>query len=278
MAKILVTGGKGFIGTDLVTELKKNKQDKIFVLNKEGNPKNVIKSDIRDKGLNLKPYDIIYHLAAISDPKECEKNPDFAWDVNVNGLKNIVEKMRSGQRLVFSSSALVYEQKRNKRLKETDVLFPNNFYSLTKIIGEELIKYYSSKNNFKYVILRFFNIYGKGQRRGFLIPDVIEKYKKNGPIEMLSPDSVIDMVYKEDAIKALVEAKKKEGIYNICTGKPVKIRDVYIKVKLTLKRKGKEKAVRGNKSYFVGDPKKFQNDFRTRTRNFESGIRDMLKK
>lgn len=215
--KILVTGGSGFIGSNLLKKLDADIFDRA-------------QGDIRDPSLDVSMYDTIYHLAAISSPRESEADRRRTWDINVNGTLNLLEKMSSGQRIVFASSAQVYDRSKSGEHTEDERLSPHNFYGLTKQIDEQLIEYYSRAKGFKYTILRFFNIYGPGQRPGFLVPDVVQKYQGR-TVEIKNPDSRIDMVYVDDVVGALILAQKADGVFNIGTGEATPVSEVYRLVK-----------------------------------------------
>lgn len=215
--KILVTGGGGFVGAHLLTKVDADVFDRA-------------QGDIRDPALDVSGYDTIYHLAAVSNPRESEEDRRKTWDINVNGTLNLLEKMSEGQRIIFASSAQVYDRSKGRKHKEEEPLAPHNFYGLTKMVDEQLVAYYSKAKGFDYTILRFFNIYGPGQRPGFLVPDVIQKYQGR-TVEVANPESRIDMVYVDDVVDALVSAQRADGIFNIGTGKATKISGVYKIVK-----------------------------------------------
>lgn len=268
--RVLVTGGTGFIGSQLAEKLA-SMGCIVDILSEEN-------GDIRDKKLNLDNYDIIYHLAAISKPKVCEDNPLLAWDVNVNGTMNILMKLREDQKLVFASSARVYGTGRHPH-REDEPLNPEEFYGLTKKVCEDLIAYYSNKNGFSFTVLRFYNIYGPGQSKGFLLPDVIEKYKSGRKVEIYNPEAVRDFLNIEDAVRALVAAAEVEGIFNIAYGAPTKIRDIYRMIKEELGCKSRdEKVIDRCRDALTGDISKARRVLGWKPRiSLNEGIRDMIK-
>ena len=224
--KILVTGGSGFIGSNLLKQIDSD------VFDRE-------QGDIRDSNLDVSEYDIIYHLAAISSPRDSELDRKNTWDVNVSGTINLLEKMSPKQHLIFASSAQVYNRSLQTTHKETEHLSPHNIYGLTKMMDEELIRYYAQVKGIKATILRFFNVYGPEQRPGFLIPDVIKKYQEEN-VEIKNPESRIDMVYIDDLVDALILAQKVQGTFNIGTGQETKIKEVYSLVKEAMKSNASE--------------------------------------
>lgn len=268
-ARILVTGETGFIGSYLTEKLSI-----------EGFPFDAISKengDIRDKKLNLDNYDMIYHLAAVSSPKACEDNPGLAWDVNVNGTLNILEKLKENQKLVFASTAHVYSSGKHPK-REDDILNPKDFYGLTKKICEDLIAYYSRKKGFRYAILRFFNIYGPRQSKGFLIPDVIEKYKSGREVVIYNPKAVRDFLHVKDAVRALVTAADVEGVFNIAYGAGTKIGDIYRIIKEEMQVElVEEKIIDRDRDALVGDVSKAQSIMGWKPRiSLEEGIKEVV--
>lgn len=280
MSKILVTGGNGFVGKRLVNYLIKRKNE-VYVLDWFVNKTctsyiNFIKEDIRSKNLDLHDYDIIYHLASVLHP--IDKNlQESAWDINVNGTRNILEKLNKNQHIIFSSSSHVYDLTKNEKHREDEKLKPWNFYGLTKMIGENMIEYYSHINGFSSGILRFFNIYGPGQvsgNRGYLIPDIIEKYKTQKVIDVLNPDGEIDMVFIDDLIELLVMGKDIQEVYNVGYGKANKIKKVYQLVKKEL-NVNPEEILKPDKGYsLLSDTEKIKNKIGWTTKtDLKEGIR-----
>lgn len=217
-SRVLVTGGTGFIGSYLVEKLSREGFHPDVIAKETG--------DIRDENLDLGKYDVIYHMAAISSPMACEGDMRLAWDVNVSGTMNILDKLVGDQTLVFASTAHVYGPGRESK-REDDPRKPGDFYGLTKKVCEDLIVYHGRRKGFRYAVLRFFNIYGPGQGRGFLIPDIVEKYRRGGEIKIMNPGAQRDFLYISDAVDALFLARDAQGIYNVGSGKGTKVEEAY---------------------------------------------------
>lgn len=254
--KILVTGGSGYIGSRLMPLLSGHS-----VYSLDQNPPEgagFIKGDIRDEALQLSDFDVIFHLAAISLPRQAEEHSDKAWDVNVNGTLNICKKLGKGQRLIFMSSAQVYDRTSGEKHTETEIPAPSGLYGLTKLVGEDIVRYYSAKNSFHHVILRLFNAYSKDQPPGLLVGDVIDKYKNLAEVEIINPDTVLDMVHVDDVVKVLQGSMDfKDGSYNLCSGHPLTIRDIYGYIRDYLKAETKpEKIVSRSRHSLTGDNSK----------------------
>lgn len=251
--QILVTGGNGFVGSHLVKALKKGHEVDVLS-NKPG--KGVIAKDIRDKDLDLSGYNIIYHLAAFSSPSHCRGNEAEAWDVNVGGTRNILAHMSKGQKIIFSSSAQLYDKYSGKVHQESEQPKPANFYGLTKLVCEHLIQWYSHQKNLSFCNLRFFNIYGPGQFSGFLIPDVISKFRAGGSVEIRNPDAVLDLIYIDNAVEAFIKAQELEGTFNVCSGKGIKVREVYEAIGERMGVAFKSPKASGKRNALVGDNSK----------------------
>ncbi len=276
-ARILVTGATGFIGSYLIEELTRLDFD-IKILTQEGlKGGQYIPGDIRDEDLNLKGYDVVYHLAALSNLKFCEDNKKLAWDVNVNGSLNLLEKLEKGQKIIFTSSSHVYSRSLNPHT-EHESLSPADFYGLTKKTAEELIEYYSEKKGFEYTILRFFNIYGPRQGKGFLIPDIVEKYVKGGKINIINPEVRRDFIYISDAVAALIEAMDAVGVYNVGSGIGTRIGDIYSLIRREVGVKEvKEIDARRNEDALIADATKVERELGwTPEVSLEEGIKETI--
>ena len=96
-----------------------------------------IKQDIRDPNLNLEDADVIVLLAAVVGYPSCDRHPDLAWDVNVNGTQNVVNKSL-GKKIIFASTGSVYGEL-NQICTEEITPNPISLYSETKLKGEEIV-------------------------------------------------------------------------------------------------------------------------------------------
>jgi len=176
---ILITGGAGFIGSELGKFLvaqghnvkildnleygyKDNFEDNEILKN------NFIYADIRDADFakHLKDIDILYHFAGISALPECESNPDKAFDVNTSGVANILNACRKSKvkKIIFASTSAVYENNCAKEYHtETDIVCPNLIYASSKYCAEQICKSYAQNYEMDIIICRFFNVFGPHQ-------------------------------------------------------------------------------------------------------------------
>jgi UDP-glucose 4-epimerase len=170
---ILVTGGAGYIGSHIVEQLIKNKEKVIILDNLDTGYERLInkkakfiKADIKNKSIItkiIKAYNInsIIHLAAYLNVSEAEKNKRKYFTNNITGTKNLLEACENSniQNIIFSSSCSIYGNVKGS-VTENRKPNPQGYYGYTKFKGEELIKKLSLKYNFKYGILRYFNVAG----------------------------------------------------------------------------------------------------------------------
>ena len=175
--KTLVTGGAGFIGSNLVDRLLKDGHQVTVIDNESAecneqfywNPaaKNY-KLDINDYGMTCKLYegiDVVFHLAAESRIGPCLEDPIKAVQTNTLGTAMVLQCARKCgvKRVVYSSTSASYGLINDPPMIETMPLQCLNPYSVTKVAGEDLCKMYSDLFGLETVIFRYFNVYGDRQ-------------------------------------------------------------------------------------------------------------------
>lgn len=243
--KVLLVGGFSFIGTRFLKKFA-TKYELIVYAKKES--VNTIKDNnipgllvetgtIEDASIQeiVKKYhpQVVIHAASLTGLKECEKNPENAFKVNVFGTFNVVKAcLDSNAKLIFLSSREVYGETQSNASREDDPLLPKNVYGITKMIGEFLIKYASKKNNLDYTILRLTNVYGPGGKGGAnrIIKTAIEdeKIQINGGEQLLNFIYVDDVV---DLIKLVIDNKSSsKQIVNVGSNDTLTIKDFAEKV------------------------------------------------
>ena len=219
MKRILVTGGLGQIGSNLVP----------FLRNKYGK-ENVVVADIREPDNDVSPFvkldildkkslervideydvDTIYHLAAILSAKG-EKNPQLAFNVNIVGLYNILEVGREFglERIMVPSSIAAFGPETPKDNTPNDtVLRPRTMYGISKVTGELLGLYYWEKYGLDVRGVRYPGIISWNAMPGGGTTDYaveIFHYALRGEkyVCFLKEDTVLPMMYMPDAVKAL---------------------------------------------------------------------------
>jgi UDP-glucose 4-epimerase len=239
--KILVTGGAGFIGSNLVDKLI-DEGHKVFVIDNlsTGKKENINKKAIfykvdiclLDKILHLfKGIDYVFHLAANPRVVFSVKNPIESHKVNVNGTLNVLYASYKNKikRLIFASSAAVYGDIKKLPLKENMTPKPISPYGLHKLIGEHYCQLFSNLYNLETVCLRYFNVYGPRMDPNGPYALVIGKFlklrKENKPLTIYGDGKQTrDFIYVDDIVKANILAMKskkvgKGEVINICSGK-----------------------------------------------------------
>ena len=240
--KYVVTGGAGFIGSNIVKLLIKNGHNVSVIdnlhtgnLSRLKDIENKIsfnKIDIRDfDKLNQNIHDIdgIFHQAALTVVPESFEKPDEYYDVNVNGTKNIFKIAKKlGVKVVFASSSSIYGNVNKIPIKENFKKNPINPYGKTKVEKEKLAQDFW-RDGVNIIGLRYFNVYGKGQTGSYagVITQFMKKIDSSlPPIIHGKGDQIRDFVSVEDVAKAnlkSMEADTTQDFLNIGTGKSVSI-------------------------------------------------------
>ena len=148
--KSLITGGSGILGT----ELKKFFRDSLFPSHSE---LDITNHEMVFDYFSKNEFDSIIHTAAMTSIRQCESEKKLSWDTNVVGTKNLVDattEFRPNSKFIYLSTACVFDG-HDGMYKESSIPSPENFYALTKLIGEQQIK--NLKN---YLIIRT-NFVGK---------------------------------------------------------------------------------------------------------------------
>jgi len=251
VGSILVTGGAGFIGSHLAEKLINEGYNVIIIDNlSRGNLNNLlnvresvkfIKGDIRDYNLMndlIKNSEVIFHLASLSRVIPCIKDPELCFKVNVEGTE-IIARLSSkyGKKLIFSSSREVYGTAKYIPVDEDHPLNPENPYGISKVYAEKIIETYAKNYKLSYVILRLSNVYGE---RDFdrVIPIFIENALNNKSLIVYGVDKLLDFIYIDDVVNALVKSMyvNENYILNIGSGVGTRILELAELIKRILNR------------------------------------------
>jgi ADP-L-glycero-D-manno-heptose 6-epimerase len=249
---ILITGGAGFIGSNLAFYFQEHyPQAHIVVLDlfrsnatlSNGNLKSfghfknllgfrgeVISGDINDKVLlntlaqNYK-FDYIFHEAAISDTTVLEQ--DLMIQTNVNAFKDLLDiAVRHGANMIYASSGATYGDAESPQRVGREA--PQNVYGFSKLMMDHLARQYSQKHDHISIVgLRYFNVYGpreffKNKTSSMVVQFGHQLLAGKNPKLFENSDKILrDFIYIEDIIQANVLAMhpKESGVFNVGTGK-----------------------------------------------------------
>ncbi len=228
MTTILVTGGTGFVGSNLVRKLSLSK-NKIHLLTRNSSnfwriddvkkKLDIHKVDIFDKKkleIVIKKIDpkIVFHLAAYGI-KRSENDISKTLDTNIIGTHNLFSILSNQRvkRIVNVGSVFEYGQKLNNNgFLETDCLHPLTFYGITKAAQTNIANHFFKFRSLPVTTLRLFTPYGMFEEKGRLVTDIMFAIIKNKKLKISSPKSVRDFVFIDDVIEALIKASKTPNI------------------------------------------------------------------
>jgi len=242
--KVLVTGGAGFIGHNVVRILEQQGHECIvidtctdygFIPDEElnyliTNRLNRINAKVRLIDIRegtfidtiFKTYepDVVIHMASFPRQKVVEQNPLLASDVMSNGLINLLEKSKQYKvkKFVYISSSMVYGD------FSTDVLEahpckPQGQYGIMKLMGEKLVEDYHRVGAFDYTIIRPSAVYGEWDVEDRVVSKFMTTAMRGETLKVKGADEVLDFTYVEDTAQGIVLAATKDvangKVYNI---------------------------------------------------------------
>ena len=226
-----ITGHTGVLGSNFI---KNNPDIKFIKFSKDLSKKNDIK-----KWINKNSFNYFLHFGAIVPTLEVDKNYKYAKKVNYYSTINIINELKKKNKKIwffYSSSSHVYGYS-DKKLNEQSKTRPENQYGKLKLLSEILIKKKLKDSKVKFCIGRIFSFTHYKQDKSFFIPSV---FKHKAKITNTFRD-FIDVRDICSVIRILIN-KKKEGIFNIASGKKInliKISEIILKKKIPHKSKPK---------------------------------------
>lgn len=243
--KCLVTGGAGFIGSELVRQLINDGHD-VFVFDnfsfgkKENLPQSdnlkVIEGDLRDldavtqtvKEVNAER---IFHLAAIHFIPYCIKHPDETIRVNVEGTNNVLEASRDTavEFVGYASTAAVYPIA-DVPHKEDDACGPIEIYGVTKLFGEQLLEIFHKDTGVRCAAARLFNGYGRRETNPHVIPDILDQVPNGDTINLGNITPKRDFIHTSDISRAFrslaLNSNYKFDVFNVGTGVQISVEKI----------------------------------------------------
>lgn len=259
MAAYLVTGGAGFIGSNIVEELVRRKK-KVRVLDNfiTGKMENIkpflsrielIKGDIRDrKALDkaMKGVDYVIHQAALRSVAKSVEDPFMANDINIFGTLNLLvaAKYHRVKRVVYASSSSAYGDAKHFPQKESDFVSPISPYGVSKLAAEHYCVTFAKTFGLETVSLRYFNVFGPRQnpesKYSAVIPMFIFKMLRGEPpvIDWDGKQSR-DFTYVKNVVNANLNACVVPGIsgevFNVACGTTTSVMDIVNELNKILK-------------------------------------------
>lgn len=242
---VLITGCNGFVGTYLITALANSTLYGID-LQPEGSKRNIaysrmdltdsrgLKKIIEDNGISQ-----VYHLAAVSNPRTASSNPLSAVSVNTMGTVNLFEASRGCPdiKLLIIGSAVQYGKPRidTGKIDESHSLNGDSIYAATKTSSEVIGKAYAEEFNMHIAFTRSFNHTGPGRSENFVLSSFakqcaeIKKGMRKPLISVGNIDIYRDFLDARDTVTAyqhIMEQGESGGVYNVCSGKQYKLREL----------------------------------------------------
>ena len=250
ISKSIITGGAGFIGSNLTDHLVRIGHKVIildnFVSGKKNNLAHHKKKDVKivkldiSKSKNLDRYfkgvDYIFHLAGLAEIIPSIKNPKQYFDNNVIGSLNVVEAAKKAKikKLIYAASSSCYGTPKSFPTSEKDKIDLKHPYAVTKFMGEELIMKYASIFNMPNISFRFFNVYGprlntSGQYSA-VIGNFLSQTRKKKPLTIVgNGKQTRDFIHVDDLANAFIKVIKSKSvnkIYNLGSGKRTSINTI----------------------------------------------------
>jgi nucleoside-diphosphate-sugar epimerase len=236
--KIVVTGGTGFIASNLIPKLQKAGHEvyniERYVTGRHVGNKlcSTFFADLRDgfavrKILHDVNPEVIFHIAAISAVSYSYEHPQEVIESNLIGTINLAEaalrEANSLKQFLFAGTSEEYGNNGHEIQVETNPLLPASPYAVSKVAGEKYLNYMKAAYDFPITLLRPFNTYGRTNDAHFLIERAITQMLTKKSVNLIDPTPIRDWMYVDDHVSAYLAClgnKKALGeTFNFSTGK-----------------------------------------------------------
>lgn len=237
---VLLTGHKGFIGSNLKTRLESNGIEVVCFNGDITSFENVLNQ------VEKSNFSAIYHLAAISSVPICNANPEKAFNVNVTGTFNLLESLKRAKKsvhFIFPSTSHVYGSPKGRDTIEIDETFPlkpSSVYAHTKVASEKLIEdYFTNESIGRATVLRLFNHTHHTQDGPFFFPQLYKQILsadqnnnviRTGNLELYRDFSSISSLIEKLILSLETLPETNFEIFNVCSSQPRKLNDLAIEL------------------------------------------------
>ncbi|OHD34494.1 MAG: hypothetical protein A2086_08160 [Spirochaetes bacterium GWD1_27_9] len=243
---VLITGGTGFIGSNLMTQLLKNDFNIILLKRSFSNterindilPKikfyDIDKIDLLDI-FKKEKIDLVINLATFYKKFDSYSDIETIFNANLIYGAKILELMGifGIKNIINTGSFFEYSYSKSQVKENSDKTNPLNIYGVSKVLFENMLTFYSKKYNIKSVTLRLFYPYGERDNKNKLIPHIISNALADKEIRILNPNQIIDFIYIKDVVSAYIKTinnfsslKSKNTAINIGSGKFFSVQEI----------------------------------------------------
>lgn len=298
---ILITGGLGFIGSNITEELID--ENNIIIIdnfstgniNNLNNPNHenlkIIKQDIRETDFDemTKGIDYIFHFAAMASVPLSIEKPIECNDINLNATLKLLNSAAKNdvEKIIFSSSSSVYGENKNMPLSENEKPMPMSPYAASKASCEMYLQSFYENYGLKYTALRYFNVFGpkqdKNSQYAAVIPNFISALLNDEQPEIYgNGEQTRDFIFVKDVVKSNINAAKSDynGIVNIASGKKLSINQLFEIVKKTLNKDISPIYLperQGDIKHSLADISKMERiNFKADTKEFENQLKETI--
>ncbi len=233
--RYLVTGGLGFVGNEVVRQLRRS--DEVFVVDNRNRVAPDIE-DLRDVPLyevditdhpsirsvfaEVRP-DIVVHLAAIHFIPECNAAPERTLRVNVEGTLGVLHAAAEcgTRKVVAASSGAVYADS-SESLSEDSPTEPVDIYGHSKLACERIGRWFQAEHSLSLVMVRLFNVYGPRETNLHILPEIVSQLRQSNVLRLGNTTPRRDFIFTEDAAEGFIRlARAETGPYlhvNLASG------------------------------------------------------------